>query len=284
MFKMSCADFTFPVPDRRTALQLIRALGFDFVDLGLFARSSHFSPGELSLAPAAYTRQVLDDLKAADLAVSDVFLQIGVDPPERAVNDPSPAVRAENRQVFRQALEFCSALGCGHMTGLPGTFHEGCSKEQDLDLAAEETRWRLDECRKAGVLYSVEPHVGSISADVAAARDFTAAVPGLTLTLDYGHFIMAGEDSEAVHALVPLASHLHLRGGAPGRLQTPVAENTIDFASMLRKLGEVAYDGFLAMEYVWIDWNGCNRTDNISETILMRRAVEEMAGGAEERG
>lgn len=280
MHKFSCADFTFPVLDRLPALQLVKLLGFDYVDLGLFARSSHFSPRELAAAPAQYTRQVLDDLGAASLRASDVFLQIGVDPPEDAANDPDPSVRSRNRDMFHLALQFCLDLGCSHMTGLPGTAHSGVAAEPDWNLAAEETQWRLSEAAKAGIVYSIEPHVGSICADVASVHRFLYAVPGLTLTLDYGHFIMAGENSSAVHSLVPFASHLHLRGGAPGRLQTTVDENAIDFAGLLQRLQQASYAGFLALEYVWINWNGCNRTDNISETVLLHRAVETMSAAA----
>src|SRR5581483_9440277 len=114
MLNFSCADFTFPVPDRLTALQLIKLLGFGFVDIGLFARSTHFSPAELGSCGSAYTRGVQSDLDAAEVRASDVFLQIGVDPPEHAANDPDPAVRAGNRDAFQRALEFCVELGCGH--------------------------------------------------------------------------------------------------------------------------------------------------------------------------
>ena len=276
MFKFSCADFTFPVVDRLPALKLINLLGFSFVDIGLFARSSHFSPLELAASPADYTRRVQDDLNAASLQASDVFLQIGEDPSERATNDPDPLVRARNRDIFRFSLQFCAELHCSHLTGLPGTFHPGCSEDQDLDLAVEEAQWRLEECRKANIVYSIEPHVGSICASVAATHKFLERVQGLTLTLDYGHFIMAGEESSTAHSLIPYASHLHVRGGASGRLQTTVAENTIDFTAMLQRLGKSSYDKFLALEYVWIDWNGCNRTDNVSETLLLRRALENM--------
>lgn len=31
------------------------------------------------------------------------------------------------------------------------------------------------------------------------------------------------------------------------------------------------------MEYVWVDWKGCNRTDNVSKTLLLRRALESAA-------
>jgi hypothetical protein len=66
--------------------------------------------------------------------------------------------------------------------------------------------------------------------------------------------ITSGETSEQVHSLLPLTSHIHARGGAIGRLQTSVDENTIDFPGMLAGLQELGYIGFLALEYVWVDW------------------------------
>jgi sugar phosphate isomerase/epimerase len=274
MFKFSCADFTFPVLERSTALRLIKLLGFDHVDIGLFARSTHFSPCDLLASPGSYTAQVLRDLDTSELHTSDVFIQIGVDPSEAAANDPSSTVRDKNRDVFKTALEFCVALDSKHLTGLPGVWHTDTSRERDLGLAAEEAAWRVSQCTSAGVIYAIEPHVGSICADVESTRAFLGAVGGLTLTLDYGHFVMAGETSSQVHSLLPVASHIHVRGGARERLQTAVDENTIDFLGMLSGLQRFGYGDFLALEYVWVDWKGCNRTDNVSETILLRRALE----------
>jgi sugar phosphate isomerase/epimerase len=263
--------------DRPDALRLVKLLGFEYVDIGLFARSSHFSPIDLLASPREYSSNILHDLNTAELHVSDVFLQIGADPSECAANDPDPAIRSKNRDSFAYAVESCVALGCKHLTGLPGAFHSGASKESDLALAAEETAWRVTECAKAGLCYSIEPHVDSICALVASARAFLEAVKGLTLTLDYGHFVAAGETSGKVHALLPFASHIHVRGGAAGRLQTSVQENAIDFPGMIQKLQSLDYDGFLTLEYVWVDWKDCNRTDNVSETILLRRALESAA-------
>ena len=277
MPKFSCSDYTFPVLERSAALRLVKLLGFDHVDVGLFARSSHFSPIELQASPRSYTELVLRDLRSAELGVSDVFFQIGVDPAECAVNDPSPAVRSESHESFSHALEFCVALGCNHLTGLPGVFHPGVPANDELELAAEETARRVKECAGAGVCYAIEPHVDSICAKVGKARAFLAAVEGLTLTLDYGHFVMAGETSEKIHDLLPYASHIHVRGGDSGRLQTSVKENTIDFRGMLDRLRGLDYRGFLALEYVWVDWKDCNRTDNVSETVRLRRALESSA-------
>ena len=274
MLKFSCADYTFPLLERSAALRLIKSLGFDHVDIGLFARSDHFSPTQLLQSPRQYAVEVMQEADAAELAASDLFLQIGVSPSESAANDPSPTVREVNREVFARALEFCVALGCDHLTGLPGVWHPEASREQDWELATEEATRRVSECSRAGVHYAIEPHMDSISAEIATARAILQAVPGLTVALDYGHFVAADETSEQVHSLLPFASHIHVRGGAPGRLQTSVDENTIDFSGMLAGLHGIGYKGFLALEYVWVDWKGCNRVDNVSETLLLRRALE----------
>jgi hydroxypyruvate isomerase len=276
MPELSCADFTFPLLQRREALQLIRLLGMKYVDVGLFARSSTFSPRDLCADPAAFTRQMKKDLEDTGVAVSDLFLQIGDHPQESAVNDRDANVRAHARTVFLRSLELCTDLQCKHMTGLPGVSQGGGYSSQDFDLAAHETAWRLEQCTAAGVCYSIEPHIGSICDNVDKTFDLLNAVDGLSVTLDYGHFIYKGQSSNEVHPLLGHASHIHLRGGAIGRLQTSVSENAIDFAGIVSRLDALGYDGFLALEYVWVDWEGCNRTDNLSETILLHREISAM--------
>ena len=144
MFKFSCADFTFPVLERTAALKLVKLLGFDNVDIGLFARSTHFSPIDLQAAPQSYTAQVLQDLDEAGLRVSDVFVQIGVDPSERAANDPRSDIRIRNREVFSRALDFCVAVRCNHLTGLPGVFHP---RTHESGLRNRRRRDRMEDKR-----------------------------------------------------------------------------------------------------------------------------------------
>jgi sugar phosphate isomerase/epimerase len=220
---------------------------------------------------------MLEDLNAADLNASDLFVQIGVDPSECSANDPDTATRSRARDTFARAIELCVALGCPHLTGLPGVYHTSTSRGRDFEIAAEEAAWRVSQCAQASIRYAIEPHVGSICADVESARRFLSAVEGLTLTLDYGHFIVAGVGSAQVHELLPFASHIHVRGGAVGQLQASLEENSIDFPGMLQHLQQLGYDGFLALEYVWVNWKNCNRTDNISETLLLRQALESSA-------
>ena len=280
MVEFSCADFSFPLLRRRQALRLLNVLEFTWVDIGLFERNPSFLPSVLVEAPAEFTRGVQEDLEANGLRAADVFLQIGREPAESSANDPDAAVRERNREAFLRALEFCVTLGCVHLTGLPGVPHG--DQERDFALAAEEAAWRLERCREAGVVYGVEAHIGSICLDTRAARRLMENVKGLTLTLDYGHFVCQGEESATVHALLPFASHIHARSGARGRLQTSVAENEIDFEGMMAGLHRLRYQGTIALEYVWVDWQECNRTDNISETILLRERLRAAAKVFEE--
>jgi sugar phosphate isomerase/epimerase len=275
MFEFSCADYTFPLLSRVRAFSLLHLLDFKWVDIGLFERNPHFLPSELMTAGRDFVARVQQDLSVAELEVADIFLQVGLDPGQSSTNDPERSVRTRNREVFLRALDLCIALGCGHMTGLPGVDHG--RGDLDLEVASEEIAWRLDQARQGAVAYSIEPHIGSICPDTAAVHRLLSKVSGLTLTLDYGHFISLGEDSSAVHALLPSASHIHARGGSRGRLQTSVAENQIDFAGMLSGLRGDHYPGKIALEYVWVDWHGCNRSDNVSETILLRQLLQHVA-------
>lgn len=212
MLDFSCADYTFPLLSRVQALRLLCLLEFQWVDIGLFQRNPRFLPSELMMSPASFTRSAKKDLQSTDLRVADVFLQVGLEPAHLSTNDPNPAVRARNREVFSRALNFSYDIGCTHMTGLPGVQHGAV--EQDYAIAVEEAAWRLSQCKQAEIAYSIEPHIGSVCENTAGVYKMLADVSDLTLTLDYGHFICLGEDSTAIHGLLPHASHIHARAGA----------------------------------------------------------------------
>jgi len=90
------------------------------------------------------------------------------------------------------------------------------------------------------------------------------------LTLDYTHFIRQGVADSAIEPLVKFASHFHARGGCRGKLQSSFKQNKVDYRRILKVMDAVNYQGYVGIEYVWIDWERCNEVDNLSETILMR--------------
>jgi sugar phosphate isomerase/epimerase len=274
--KYSCADFTFPLLPHNHALRLIKLLGIDAVDLGIFEDRSHHYPTHIAKDPAGEGKRLSHQLNIAGLVAADVFLQTGADPPIAAANSPDGSIRSNSRELFLRTLEFTNILECRHITGLPGVIHEGEKFQDDWKRACEEAHWRVETASTANIVYSVEPHVGSILQDAKTTLQFIEECPGLRLTLDYGHFIYQGQTNESVHPLIPYASHFHARGGAKGKLQTMVKENEIDFATIISRFKETGYPGFICMEYVYVDWEGCNRTDNVSETIQLHELLKKL--------
>ena len=98
-------------------------------------------------------------------------------------------------------------------------------------------------------------------------------MPGLTLTLDYTHFAIEGIPDAEAHKLIKYASHFHARCASKGVLQTIIQENSIDYASIVNEMKKTGYNGFIGVEYIWMEWQNANRVDNISEGLQLREAI-----------
>ena len=130
--------------------------------------------------------------------------------------------------------------------------------------------WRVERAAKAKIPFGIEAHIGSIVPRRTDALKLVKNVPSLTLTFDATHFVYAGIAAAKIEPLLAHASHVHCRGGRKGRLQCSFACNRIDYRHMVKRLASNGYTGHICIEYVWIDWEHCNETDNLSETILFR--------------
>lgn len=267
---LSCADFTFPLLKHAHALRLIASMGFAGVDVGVFAGRSHLRPERLAADPVGQGMRLKRELDACGLSLDDVFVQLGEDPAHHAVSGADADMRRGDRDVFQRCVAFAHAAGATHLTGLPGV-----PGDDGIARAVEESAWRLEVAATARLTYAIEPHVGSNCPTIAATQEFLARVPGLTVTLDYGHFVYQRQDARGADALVPHASHFHARSGAPGRLQAAMPANVIDFAPMVH--AAAGGRGRICVEYVWVDWEHCNEVDNVSETVLMRDHLNGLA-------
>jgi sugar phosphate isomerase/epimerase len=278
--KLACADFTFPLLPHDRVLDLIAAMEFDGVDLGLFEGRSHLWPSRefenLNANADALARKLSD----RGLKPADVFLQMNPDFVPFAINQPDATRRQKARDWFERTLEYAKRLGSPHVTTLPGVYFEDAEpRETSWKRSLEELAWRVERAKRAGVVFSVEAHVGSLAPNPSEALRLVEGVVELTLTLDYTHFTRIGLPDSEVEPLVAHATHFHVRGARQGRLQANFKDNVIDYARVLGRMREVGYHGYLGIEYVWIDWEHCNESDNVSETIQFRDFLrKEMAG------
>ncbi len=268
--RLACADFTFPLVSHETSLDLIAALGFSGVDVGFFEGRSHVQPSTALRNPTASARKLQARCAERGLAIADLFLIPGSTVEDLAPNHPDASVRRKARDLFERSLAFAQACGAEHFSALPGVHWPTESRRDSAARCVEEMAWREDRAAAAGLPFSIEAHTGSIVAKPAQVLELIKQVPGLRLTLDYGHFANQGLSADAIEPLLPHAGHVHARGSCKGKIQVVAAENTIDFPRMVAALRGLKYTGWICLEYVWMDKWDCNRVDNLSETVLLR--------------
>jgi sugar phosphate isomerase/epimerase len=265
---LSCADFTWPSVSHDLALDLVRGIGFTAVDIGYFWGRSHIRPETVGDEVPLWAERVRERCESRGLAVADFFGQ-GPSFEALAVNHPDLTEQARSLEFFDSCVDFARRLGSPGLTVLPGVIFGEEPLGDALARAATGLRIRVERAGRAGLGLSVEPHIGSIIDTPALTHELLGRVPGLTLTVDYGHFVFAGIDQVDIEGLVNFARHVHCRGGAPGQLQAPMSRNQIDFTRMVRSLQAAGYVGCLAAEYVWSDWHRCNEVDNLTETVAL---------------
>jgi sugar phosphate isomerase/epimerase len=267
--KLSCADFSFPLLSHNAALKVIALVGCRGADIGLFAGRSHLRPEEQLRYPNRTGTALRRCLAREGLVAADIFLQIHENFTDCAVNHPEAARRKFARQQFLRTLDYATAAGSEHITILPGVIFKSESRAKSLTRAADELLWRVEQAAAMKLTVGIEPHLGSITNTPERALKLAALVPRLGFTLDYAHFTRAGISDSRIEPLAARATHFHARCARKGRLQSGLQENAIDFSRALKTLNKYGFNGWLALEYVWIDWEHCNEVDVLSETIQL---------------
>jgi len=277
--KLACADDTFRLFEHEHILALIHMLGLDGVDLCLMEGRSAVRPRDVRADVPAWAGRLEERIGGHGLELADVFVIPWTDFRGFAPNHPDPQEHDESRVLFRDMLELATRLRSPGMTILPGIHWEGESHEASLERAADELGRRVVEARERSVRLSIEPHLGSVASTPGRALELLERTPGLELTLDYSHFVYQDIPQAEIDPLVPHARHFHARGARPGRMQAPLKESVVDFERMVDLAGRAGYDGYVGLEYVWLDWEHCNECDNLAETILLRDRLQAKLAG-----
>jgi sugar phosphate isomerase/epimerase len=266
--KLACADFTFPILPHDQALQLIAMLGLKGVDIGLFEDRSHLQPSTEFKRVGRSAKRLKKRLDDHGLVAADIFLQLALDLESRALNHPRPQRRRQAREAFLKALDYTAECAGKHLTALPGVHHEGESRRDSLARAADELAWRVEAARPYRITFAVEPHNGSFADTPKRAERLVADVPGLTLTLDYGHMVPRGHAVAEVEKLIRHSSHFHARGLDARSGSASMADDSLDWKRVLRVMDRTGYRGWIELEY------GGN---NITDTVLLRDRLGKLA-------
>jgi sugar phosphate isomerase/epimerase len=269
--RLACADNTFRlVQPWESAVELIRLLEIPAADVCLMGNRSHLRPEDVRNDIPGCAERIVAGLGASGLACSDVFCIPWTDFERYAPNHPDIEERERSWALFEAMLELAARVGAPGLTMLPGIDWPGESHGESFARSVAELARRAEAALARGVRFSIEPHLGSVAQDPAEAERLCAEAPGVELTLDYSHFVYQGYPESSIEPLVEHARHFHARGAAERRMQTALKGNVIDFERMVEVARSAGYDGDIGLEYLWIDWEGLNTCDTVSETILLR--------------
>lgn len=234
-----------------------RLAGIGYRGVEIMADVPHAWPAYLLPEQKAAIRQALQEQR---LAISNInaFMMHAVDDPRQKYWHPSwiepdrhyRRVRIEHT---KKALTLAKELGAPCITTEPGGPLEGRSWNDCLKLFLEELKPVVDHAEKVGVPLLVEPEPDLLIETAEQYLEFARHIqsPMLGLNFDIGHFYcVKDEPAPTVHLLKEHIRHVHLEDIAATRVHHHLipGEGVIDFASTLRALQDVGYQGWVTIE------------------------------------
>jgi sugar phosphate isomerase/epimerase len=265
-FKLSLTSWSLPACTLREAAGISSVLGIGALDVGYF-----YGPALDKQALLSSPERVADEVRELGVALPCLYHLFGNTLAGR--NLASAKDIDANLRDFRQATVFCRRAGIGVIFALPGVINPGQGRKEALVQSAENLNRLMEIAGAAGVVLTVEPHVHSFVESPALALELLDRVPGLKLTLDYGHFVCLGYRQDEIDVLAPYAAHVHLRQAKMGELQTKLAKGTINMGAQLSTLRDCGFDGYVSLEYTHQDYMDSLFDDILTETILLRDVV-----------
>ncbi len=274
--RLSCNDYAWPALTHRTVLSIIHDLGFEGVDIGLFADATHVTLSTVRADPKRRAAAVRADVDNAGLVVADVFLTSSLELDRLTPTSRHDGDVEELRQIFAATLEFAGALGASGVTLLPGVVAPGQLLEGAIDQAAEGLAALVEMGAERGLAVSVEPHFGSCIETPEATMQLLDRCPGLTITLDPSHYAYTGSTAEQMTVVASRTRHVQIRPAGLGVMQCKVPDNQVELRVLLAALHRNGYAGWIASEFVWMDkWN-CDEVDNTAESKRLHDLLSEL--------
>jgi sugar phosphate isomerase/epimerase len=252
VIELGCCAFIFGRRSLEDGLRLVADLGFRHADVSAadIGDKAQVDQQEAAVHPGRLGRQTRELAARYELALDELFVcPVFVDGQRVEVNDPDEGKRKLLLRNFDRLCAYAAEAGFASIMGVPGVPQEALRPEEAWDLSVEVLSRMVQIASRRGMRLNVEPHAGSIVQDPRLALKLAQEVPGLTYTLDYSHFISLGYKEEDAMPLHACTQHMHARQARPGAGGCVVAEGTIDFAAIVKRLLAEGWEGVIAMEY-----------------------------------
>lgn len=261
------------------AAQMVKALGLKNTAIG-WAHIDWPKVRDNPIAAADDVRRVIEPL---ELNIDDSFIWFRnrylselKEELKCTLTQPDKAARDDNFEMFKSFVAYCNAIGCPGITLSSGVKYAelGYSYEQIYEISRDELRRMVDYAGCRDVEVRPEPHGESVMGTLQNCKRMLADVPGLKISLDYSHFMPQGHEIEDVHVLIPFAGHVHARQANRQRVQCRYEEGILDFEAIVKELVRQDYKGNIALEYVCVNYRGCNDVDVVTESLKLKHDLE----------
>jgi sugar phosphate isomerase/epimerase len=264
---LGCHKWSFQQASTLQAAQIIRALGFERMDLG---NAPDLNPSEAALHVADTVAHLKAIQAQTGVRFIDVFPQLPQPP-----NHPDAEARRLSRRLLGAWFEIAARVGLQGVTLTPGHYFAGHSAQDDFERAVEEMRWAVAVGQRCGVQARIEPHVSSVAWTPFLALEMAKQAPGLSLTIDHSHFVFHDIPYEHIALMHPYGSHWHARQARPGDICCATDVGKIDFQRIVHDLRAQGYEGTLCLEFTPGMWMAHGTVDCVSETLALTKLLRQ---------
>jgi sugar phosphate isomerase/epimerase len=220
---VACSSLCFSRYPLAHALHTISELNFHKVDLALHEAGPHLKPSEVLADPARSAAL----LRKANVQFAAFHVEIA----------------APDAEKYKEQLRAVCRLG--RVLAVPVINIAAAAADSDFHAEVSRLTGLSKLAQAEGVILTVETHGHTLTSDPAKAAELCQAVPGLGLTLDPSHYLLAGKDYDG---LFPHVRHVRLRDTAPDRLQVRVGQGQVEYGRIISHLSRQHYERALTVD------------------------------------
>jgi sugar phosphate isomerase/epimerase len=262
--QIACHAWAFNNLPLEQAAGTIARLGFRYIDLG---SGPHLDVEHAAAQPDAEAGKIRQLLDRFNLTLTDLYLLLP------HINAPNPAQRRVQLALFARLVPFAVELGTPGITISPGIIQRD-GAEHSLARAVPALLQMLQAAEDTDLRISFEPHMDSVAQSPEQALLLLEAVPGLSVTLDYAHFVCQGIVRREVEPLLEHVAHVHVRQAQRGALQSAYEDGTINLTQLVEDLHTRGYRDTLTVEYMTMfGWHNMRQVNIGQETVRTRDAL-----------
>ncbi|HJZ92875.1 MAG TPA: sugar phosphate isomerase/epimerase [Gemmataceae bacterium] len=223
---VACSSLCFGRYPLAQALHTISELNFHKVDLALHESGPHVKPSQV----LADVNKVAQVLRKANVTYAAFHVEI----------------EAADADQYKERLRAVCRLG--RVLAVPLVNIPAAAVGSDFNVEVSRLTGLTRLAESEGVMLTVETHSRTITADPARAAELCRQVPGLGLTLDPSHYLVAGPPGPDYDDLYPFVRHVRLRDTAPARLQVRVGQGQVEYGKIISQLSRERYERALSVD------------------------------------